>query len=206
MRINHQLSCLCLVIFFLIGVASISANKIYWGFNTEPTYKRGESNNRNFIVKNDGTRIYGKNISWSYGVLSSHNITIDNEKYKITDIKGYQQDGVYYGRYHAEYLKRIVEGKLNVYYKRDVRTVTYASQSGHGVSSHQEIDYYYYAQRGDEGEMKRLANNDDIRQFVKDCAKSYEMIDKSDKEIRRSIKQDPDYLNEIFEIYNNDCK
>jgi len=191
MHINNLISFVALIIFLFIGIASIGINKLRCdGFDTMATRK--EANKGNYIVKNDGTRIYGNKISWSYGVLSSHNITIDNEKYKITEIKGYRLDGVYFGRYHAGYVKRIIEGKLNVYYQMEITDKT--------------THCYYYAQRGEDGEFTQIASLDDIKQLVKDCPKSYEIINKSNKQIRKSIQSDPFYLSEIFEAYNNDCQ
>jgi hypothetical protein len=45
-----------------------------------------------------------------------------------------------------------------------------------------------------------------IKELVVDCPLAFEMADKSNKEIRKTLKKNSNYLNSIFEVYNNGCK
>ncbi|MFL5787138.1 MAG: hypothetical protein ACJ748_03725, partial [Flavisolibacter sp.] len=67
------------------------------------------------------------------------------------------------------------------------------------------IRSYHYYQRGDDGEMIPLASLTEIRALVKDCPIASDMISKRSK-IRKGIRAEPDYLNKVFQVYNNDCK
>jgi hypothetical protein len=204
MRFKNILSFLSIAVFFVIAAASSNLNKMHCGAFNMYTYKH-DNDNRNFIVKNDGTIIYGDKIVWTFGIFSNRSISIDKEKYKVSEVKGYQMNGVYYGRYGYDYLERIVTGKLNVYYSEETSRETTTWHSG--TTTTRNVEHcYFYVQRRDEDQMYSIKNQSDIKNFVGDCPKSYAMIDKSSKEIRKAIRSNSNYLNEIFEVYNNGCK
>src|SRR5689334_4271690 len=103
---KNLLSALTLILFIFIATAS-TVNKIHFGaFNYNKNYE--EKISGSYLVKNDGTRIYGKEVRWKSGLLVKDRIEQDGEAFKISDIIGYYQDGKYYGRLGNEYIKRIV--------------------------------------------------------------------------------------------------
>lgn len=200
-RAKHFTSILAAGFFLFMGAASSRVNKIHCG--TFNTIARGEDvkEKRNFVELNDGNRIYGEDISWKTGIIVKDQVKIDGQKFAIKETRGYFSNGEYYGRIINSYAKRIIRGKLNVYYTEDVVTST----DSKGYTSQRRV-CYHYIQNGDEGELKAIGNQEDIKKYVKDCPKSLEMISKKDKEIRRSIRKDPLYFNDIFTTYNNNCQ
>ena len=59
---------------------------------------------------------------------------------------------------------------------------------------------------GDDGQMVNIAGQKDIKEMVKDCPLAVEMADLSNSKMRKAIKNDPNYLNSIFDVYNKGCK
>lgn len=203
-RINHIFSLLIVIAFLVIAAGSARVNKIHCGaFNTRPTGEdKGE---QNYVVLNDGTRLPGDKISWKSGLFAKDQIKVGDEKIKIKDTRGYFSKGVYYGRLGNSYIRRIIHGKLNVYYSEEWVTTTSTSHSGQMRTSNR-LKCVHYVQVNDDGELMVIANQKDIMAYVKDCPDALEMIDKKDREIRRSIRRNPNYLNEIFITYNKGCK
>lgn len=198
---RNLLSLTAVVVFYLAAVGSSQINKIHCGaFNTgnkvEDASVKGD-----FLVKDDGTLISGDAIRWKSGLLSKNEISIDNNKFKINEIRGYRYNGIYYGRIRSSYIKRIVHGKINVY--QDQYWSTETNSSGR---MRQVLHCQHYVQQGENGEIVPLANQKDILKFVKDCPEAAAMINVSSKKIRKSIRHDRNFLNSIFDIYNNDCK
>ncbi len=121
---KHLLSGFALLIFTVFALAS-RVNKIHYGaFNySNPVEDPAET--RNYLLMDDGTKIYGDKISWKSGLIFKDQIKIDDQKYKIKEVRGYQQKGVFYGRLKSTYIKRIVHGKINVYVEfTDVTTTS----------------------------------------------------------------------------------
>ncbi len=188
----------------LIATAS-SVNKIHCGaFNYNSS---GEDRNegRNYVEKNDGSRIYGERISWQTGLIVKDQITIDGQKFRIKETRGYFSHGVYFGRIGSSYARRIVHGKLNVYYTEDMVTSTSTSSTGAMRTTTRNV-CVHYAQIGDDGELSPIASQKDIKRYVQSCPKAVEMIDKSNSKIRKAIRRNRNYLNEIFITYNNGCQ
>lgn len=193
-------------LFILIAAGSAKVNKIHCGaFSYAPSAEE-RSEKRNYVEMHDGTKVFGDDVSWKTGFLVKDQIRIDDQKFPIKDTRGYFSKGTYHIRFGSSYAKRIVHGKkLNVYYKEELITTTTTSPNG-GVRTSTRVACFHYVQVGEKGELTPIANQKDIMEFVKDCPTSVEMIDKKNKAIRRSIRKDRLYLNNIFNIYNNDCK
>jgi hypothetical protein len=51
-----------------------------------------------------------------------------------------------------------------------------------------------------------MGGQKDIVKAVADCPLAVEMADLKGSKIRKAIRKNPQYLNSIFETYNNDCK
>lgn len=193
-----------LFIVTLLGISFFSVgckiNKMHCGaFYTPVEPKKDSVNNRNFIVKHDGTKIYGNKISYKSGLVVKNQINIDGQKFNINETKGYQANGVYYHRLgNGEYIQRIVHGRLNVYYKQ-YYTTSYNDKKNYLES---KMRCLHYIQQGDNGRLFIIANQKDIKKYVYDCPLSMAMISKSNAKIRKAIRRDYQYLNKIFEYYN----
>lgn len=204
-NITRQLLSAAIVTLFLLMAIASKVNKIHYGaFNynnmVEPASEQGD-----YLELNDGTRIHGNKIKWKSGLLVKDQIQADDQKFKITEVKGYYQGGIYYGRLGKEYIKRIVHGKLNVYVQFTEVTTTSTDNNGYmRTRTYTRTDHY--VQQGDDGKMMGCAGQEDIRKFVADCPLSVEMANLSNSKMRKAIRKNGNYLNEIFEVYNNDCK
>jgi hypothetical protein len=193
-----------LIVFVLLAWGS-AVNKIHYGAFNYNNKVEDKVEKRNYLVKNDGTKIYGEKISWKSGLLAKDQIQVDDQKFRITEIRGYRQGETYFDRLGNEYIKRIVRGKVNVYVKfTEVASTTTDRNGFTRTRYHTRTDQY--AQRGEDGPMKAFGGQDDIKEIVSDCPLSVQMIDMSNSKIRKAIKKDPNYLNSVFETYNNDCK
>jgi hypothetical protein len=178
---------------------SSRVNKIHNGaFNYS---NRVEDPSDNCLVKYDGTKVYGRKITWNTGILARKSIKIDDQRFPFTEIKGYYENGVYYGFFRGEYGQRIIHGKVNVYVQFKMMTST--STNGNGfTSTHSYMDAFHYAQVGENGPMIPLARKGDIKQVLEACPLAVEMMDKSTRKERRN----PNFLNHVFDAYNAGCK
>ncbi len=204
-KLKQHLLAIGTAVLFILFAAASKVNKIHYGAFQYHNSVEDKSDTRNYIVKNDGTKIYGDKISWKSGLIVKDQIKIDDQKFKISEVRGYQYDQTYHGRFKNEYIKRIVHGKINVYVR--FSTDTYTTTDANGFSrTRTTTSSYQYSQVGEDGEMKPLAGQGDIKKVVADCPLAVEMASLSNGQMRRAIKKNHNYLNEIFEVYNNDCK
>jgi hypothetical protein len=198
-----SLCCICFFIILAIGSSSTAA------LNSSSFNLRNKVEDRtvkgNYLVTNEGTKISGKEIRWKSGFLTKDQIIIDGEKYKMADIKGYREDDIYYERLGIEYIRRIVHGKINLYYT----TVIINSQDrdhASNISHRSRTRYDYYIQKGDDGPLKLMRDMNDVKIELGDCPLALQMVDMKPSKLRKEIKNDHDYLNKAFEVYNNNCK
>lgn len=119
-------------------------------FNTEDL-KDESGNSRNFILKNDGTKVYGDKITYQYGALLKKEITIDKQTFNSAEVRGYQAKGVYYGRVGGRFVKRIVHGKLNVYAEELMSNKYYAEKFTTSTSQ-----CLHYVQKGETGDLVKI--------------------------------------------------
>ena len=200
---KQTLSVLAIAAFFLMAVAS-KVNKIHGNaFSSETKPEKKEE--ANYVVLNDGTRVTGKKIIIKNGLFSKSLIRIDDQDFKFGEVDGYMQNGTYQKKKGNGFMVRLVHGKINIY--RDSYTSTNTSTDRNGrMSTSSNIHYIHYAQRGENGPMFTIANQKDIKEAVSDCPLAVELASLSNGKMRRAIRSNRRYLNEIFEIYNNDCK
>ena len=198
---KHWLSFLTLIVFMFFAVASKTSNTHKETFSYEDSYEI-PSPQGNFIEMNDGSKVYGNDISWKTGLTVKDIITLDKEKYKISDVKGFMRYGNYYTRYHKEYIQRLVHGKINVYV-RNVDVVTTTPMNGHNYTDvKNKIEYYY--QIGEDGDLKKF-DRSDIQGLLQDCPAAAKMADISKKQLQKELEDDPTYMNKVFHLYSN-CK
>jgi len=199
---SKQLLSIATICFFIF--LALASNKIHYGAFNYSNQVEDKKDKRNYIEKEDGTRVYGEKITWKSGLLAKDQIQIDQEKFRIADVRGYRQGQTYYGRLNNEYIKRIVHGKINVYVKFSTVTETSFTNGRTSTKSYTRTDHY--AQRGDDGPMINIAGQKDIKKMVSDCPLAVQMADLSNRKMRKQIKRNRNYLNDIFETYNNNCK
>jgi hypothetical protein len=199
----HLFSILTAIAFLFFAAGSAKVDKIHCGaFSALPL---GESKaETNYVEMNDGSIITGDKITWKSGIILKDQIKINDQKIAIKETRGYYSNGSYFGRLGKSYVKRIVHGKLNVYLRQEYITTT-ETVNGQ-MRTRTRLDCDVYVQVGDNGDIRQIGDQKDIREYVKECPTALALIDKKDKEIRRSIRKNPSYLNEIFMIYNNGCK
>lgn len=202
MQKQHTLSLVAVSFFIFLAVGS-KVNKIHYGAFQYDNYVEKESGT--YLVRNDGTRVPGQRVKWKSGMLTKDQISIDDEKFKLSDIRGYQQGKTYYARQGNEYIKRIVHGKVNVYVKFTDATSTTTDANGR-IRTRHYTRTDHYAQRGDDGPMEIIAGQKDMARILADCPLSVEMASLKNSKMRKAIRSNRNYLNEIFEVYNNGCK
>ncbi|HMH23096.1 MAG TPA: hypothetical protein VK563_15030 [Puia sp.] len=199
----------CALVMFALFALSSAVNKIHYGAFNYGNHVEDPSETRNYALMNDGTKVYGEKIAWKtdvlIGIVLKNQIKVDDQKFKITEVKGYQTKGTFYGRLKNSYIKRIVHGKLNVYVQFSDVTTTSTDHSGFThTSSYVRTDQY--VQKGEDGPFIVIAGQEDIKKMVSDCPLAVEMCDKSNSQLRKAIRKDGNYLNSIFDVYNNGCK
>lgn len=201
---KHICSVLIVTAFAWMAVAS-KVNKVHYGaFNygnsVEPVSEGG-----NYLLMMDGTKIYGDKIGWKSGLLTKDEVSIDGNKFKMKEVRGYLQGRTFYGRLKTDFIQRIVHGDINVYVKFTQVTETSTSSTGR-VSTRTYTRTDHYGQKGDTGEMEPLAGQKDMKRMVAGCSLAEEMCSLSNSKMRKAIKKDRNYLNKIFETYNNHCE
>ena len=201
---KQHLFAICTALFFILFALASKVNKIHYGAFNYGNQVEDRSDTKNYIVKNDGTKIYGEKISWKSGLIVKDQIKIDDQKFKISEIRGYQYDGVFHGRLKNEYIKRIIHGKINVYVQFTQVSTSTTDMNGHTrYSSYTRTDQY--GQVGDDGPMIGLAGQKDIKKLLSDCPLAVEMVSLSNSKMRKAIKKNRNYMNEVFDVYNNGC-
>lgn len=193
-----------MAIFILLAMAS-KVNKIHYGAFNYSNQVEDRQDKGTYVLMEDGTRVNGSKVRWKSGLFSKDVIKIDDQEFKIRDVRGYRDGNTYYGKLNKTFIKRIVHGKLNVYVHMYDVTTTSTSRNGM-MSSRTYTRTDQYVQHGEHGEMIGIAGQKDILKHVGDCPLSVQMIDLKSSKLRKAIRRDPNYMNKVFEVYNNDCK
>ena len=200
---KNLLSLMAVIVFVFLGLAS-AVNKMHYGAFNYNNKVEGKSGEGNYVVKNDGSKIYGKKVEWKSGLILKDQIRIDDQKFKISEIRGYRDGDEFFGRKGNEYIKRIVHGKVNVYVEfTQVSSTNTDSQGRMRTRNYTRTDQY--GQIGEDGKMVVLAGQKEIRELLSDCPLAVEMASLSNSQTRKALKKNPNYLNSIFDVYNNNC-
>jgi hypothetical protein len=202
---NKNLLSICVLVLFACLALASRVNKIHYGAFNYSNRVEDPSDTKNYLLLNDGSKVFGEKIGWQSGLLLKNQIKIDEQKYKINDVKGYQNNEVFYGRLKNTYIQRIVRGKISVYVDFTNVTQTTTDHGGFShTSSYTRTDHY--SQKGENGPLVVMASQSDIEELVSSCPLAVEMAHKSSHQVRKAIRHDRNYLNEIFDVYNNGCK
>jgi hypothetical protein len=186
---------------FLTFTVACTVNKIHLGAFNKYVHVENNPDRQNYLLKNDGSKVYGTEVTYKFGALAKHEIKIDDQKFKIPEVKAFMYDGVFYARMGSDYMRRIVHGKINIYLLEKHQDSRMPNGEIKADSSG-----YHYIQRGDDGNLTPLANQKDLKNAVSGCQKAVEMVDISYAKLTKAVRANPNYLNEAFELYNNDCK
>jgi hypothetical protein len=201
---RNFLSACALVVFALFALSS-AVNKIHFGAFNYSNRVEDPAETRNYLLMDDGTKVYGDKIVWKAGLLVKDQIKIDDQKFKIPEVKGYVAGGTFYGRLKNSYIQRIVHGKINVYVEfTQVQTSTTDHSGFTHYSTYTRTDQY--AQKGEDAPMIVFGGQEAIKKIVSDCPAAVEMCNISNGQMRRAIRKNRNYLNSIFDVYNNGCK
>ncbi len=103
---KNLLSLAVVAAFAILAIASSGVNKLHWGAFHYNRSDESDTENSTFIVKNDGTRIFGEKIKLQGGFFSRSRISIDDQTFPINEVKAYKEKNIYYGR-----LKKILYQK-----------------------------------------------------------------------------------------------
>src|SRR5689334_5025062 len=148
---------------FLIFVVLTNSCKVVGEFNSESfdsnRYPENIEDMRPYVEMNDGSKVFGKGIS-----IKNSDVTIEDKKFKNSEIRGFFNGTNYYATHKAQFIKRIVRGKINVYLETHPQ-----KRTKDGITHVAYTVVMYFAQKGDDGKMEYIGTRDDISRLVADC-------------------------------------
>src|SRR3569832_1677575 len=104
---KQVLSFSVIALFGLLALAS-TVNKMHYGAFNYNNLVEDKKERKNYVELNDGTKVFGDQISWKSGLLLKDQIRIDDQKFKMSEVRGYRQGLTYFGRLNGVFIKRIV--------------------------------------------------------------------------------------------------
>jgi hypothetical protein len=201
---KQLLSVLTLLVFGFLAISS-KVNKIHMNAFQYSNPIEEASPQGNYAESLDGTKHYGQKISWRSGLLVKDKVKVDDQQFKLAEIRGYREGSKYYRRHGNDFIQRIVRGKINVYVQ--FTQVTSTSTDSRGMMrSRTYTRTDHYAELNDDGKLIGIAGQKDIQKLVADCPVAVELASLSNSKMRKAIKKDRNYLNNIFDVYNRGCK
>jgi hypothetical protein len=209
MRTNlfkHLLSLSALALFLLLAAASSKKTLGCGAFDSRAAYGR-DKDTRQLLWLKDGSQLEGERLVVQSGLLVRDGVKLDGTMYKFDEVAAYQRNGKYYKRFDRFFGERLVDGKsnLNVYMHQYERTTT--STAGNGrMSTSTRVYCDYYVLKGENGTPVQILTQEDLARIVADCPKAVAQVQMKNKEMRKLIRDNPRYLNEIFETYNAGCR
>lgn len=125
-----------------------------------------QKNAGNFIELLNGQTVNldGQDINDKFFFTSK--IKADGNKYATNEVKGYQNDGVYYKQYNNKFYRRYVHGKVNFYYRTETTSTTSMGMSGR-METKNRTKLERFIQKGDDGKMVKYTVNS-LRTMIKD--------------------------------------
>jgi len=121
------------------------------------------------IINLDGREINDK-------FFFTSKIKADGDKYATSEVKGYQNDGVYYKQYNNKFYQRYAHGKVNFYYRTETTTRT-SMGSGGTMQTRNRTKLERFIQKGEEGKMVRYSVNS-LRTMIKDNKAAVKQLNK----------------------------
>ena len=106
----------------------------------------------------------------------TNKIKSDGDKYAINEVKGYQNDGIYYKQYNKKFFRRYVHGKVNFYYRTETTTRTTMNSNG-TMETRNRSKLERFIQKGDEGKMVKYSVSS-LRTMIKDNKEAVKQLNK----------------------------
>src|SRR5689334_233408 len=139
---KNLLSLSVIAIFLFMATAS-AVNKIHNNAFNYHNNVETDTTSDIYIIKNDGSKLYGKKVSYTSGLLMKNTVHLDDEKFPSKEVRGFMKNGTYFTRNGGEYIQRIVHGKINVYVQfTDVQTTSQSSTGRISTRNYTRADHY----------------------------------------------------------------
>jgi len=185
-------------------VVGLKLNTFHIVFNPRD-FDNETSEKGNYIILNGGSFVYGEKITYSTGIIGKGNVKVDGQKYEYPDVVAMFVGNTYFRKIGKEFANRVMHGRINIYLLTETRTQTTRSVSGAMETRTTSVNRYF-AQKGETGSIVPIMSSEDLRALVADCPKSREMVQLTDKQLRKAVRKNRSYLNDLIRTYNNDCK
>lgn len=199
-----QLLSICSLAFFIIIAIASAANKLSHIPYDATKNLEDTSETSGYLLKNDGTKVYGNKVKWQSGIILKDQVSIDGQKFKMSEIKEFSAGG-YYARVKTDFVKRVIQGKINVYaYYISTTSTTFDSKGNMRMRTF--IPEGQFLQKGEGNELVLVTDVATIKNAVADCPLALQMIDISNSKLKKNIKKDNSYLRKVIDVYNNNCK
>jgi hypothetical protein len=167
--------------------------------------KEDSANSKDYVVTMAGEKIYYESYSWKYGPLTKDRFDVDGRRFKLKDIRGYMDDGEFSHRIGRDFITRRVHGLINIYCSEEVLFISRQSQTiPNSTNNRTEARCFYYAQKGDIGEIVQLKTFNDIEKLVSDCPEVLRMI--QGKNHVKELRENKNYIIDVIKQYNSNCK
>jgi hypothetical protein len=100
-------------------------------------------------------------------------------KYATGEVKGYQNDGIYYKQHNNKFHRRYQHGKVNFYYSTETTTRT-SMGAGGTMETRNKTKLERFIQKGEKGKMVRYSVNS-LRTMIKDNKAAVKQLKKFDR-------------------------
>lgn len=157
-----------------------------------------DSASSNYVELVDGDKVFGQTINRPNASF----IMIDNDRYDISEIKGYYENETYFLKYDKIFLERLIHGKISIY-KSSKKISNTNLNSSADMDLHLIESCTFYAQKSNEASPIPITKPNLLFQWVQDCNSSATMINIDSKMLKKAIKKEPSFLNKVLSAYNN---
>jgi hypothetical protein len=116
---KHLLSFGAIILFAWMAVSSAGVLPFFVNFNVynSESYIESSEDNRNYLLKNDGTKIYGEKVIWEDYYIDKTEIFLDNKAYPVSEILAFRKSPEkFYWKEGGNYYKKILDGKISIYF------------------------------------------------------------------------------------------
>ena len=211
MRTSTKTSIAYLIVLLLslLGSSSCSVKVLTCdSFKSQQTFL---GNKDVYIKLINGEKIKGTELTWKtltvLGKRSTIHIKLDGHEFNVKEIYEVYDQGNYYRKCKGSLVRRIISGKINIYYYGETSTSSTTNRSGSHTTFQDTRICYYYIQAGEDGDIRYIAQPKDILPYVKDCPQAVEIIKRKVNESFKNYAKDLyNYsIQNGINTYNNDC-
>ncbi len=160
---------------------------------------------RDFVIKTDGEVVYGSKLEILSSVLAKNQYGISGKFFGASDIKAYKTENVFFIKLNNDFCRRIIRGKINVYVQFVQNSSTTSNYLG-VITLKNFTTTHYFSQKGDNGKFIELTDEKSVKFAVQGCKKAEQLADLTFLKMDEAVKNDLNYINRIFEIYNRNCE